>query len=67
VTFLGSVKNTTIDNLEINYDANIDVVDPSAWTAQVENGNTVLTTNDGQSLTLIGITDTDLGVSDFLM
>jgi VCBS repeat-containing protein len=67
VTFLGSVKNTTIDNWEINYDANIDVVDPSAWTAQVENGNTVLTIDDGQSLTLIGITDADLGVSDFLM
>jgi hypothetical protein len=67
VTFKGSVKKTTIDNWEYGVDANIDVVDPTAWTAQIENGNTVLTTNDNQSLTFIGITDANLNVSDFLI
>jgi Ca2+-binding RTX toxin-like protein len=67
VIFKGSVKNTTIDNWEYGVDANIDVVDPTAWTAQIENGNTVLTTNDNQSLTFIGITDANLNVSDFLI
>jgi hypothetical protein len=67
VTFLGSVKNTTIDNWEYGVDANIDVADPTAWTAKVVNGNTVLTTDDEQSLTLIGITATDLIVTDFLI
>jgi hypothetical protein len=67
VTFQGSVKNTTIDNWEYEFDAKIDVVDPTAWTAQIENGNTVLTTNDNQSLTFIGIADANYSVSDFLI
>jgi hypothetical protein len=67
LTFEEGVFNTTIDNWEYGVDANIDVVDPTAWTAQIENGNTVLTTNDNQSLTFIGITDANLNVSDFLI
>jgi hypothetical protein len=65
VTFEGSVENTTIDNWEVGFDANIDVVDPTAWTAQVVNGNTVLTSDDEQSLTFMDISG--LAADDFLM
>jgi hypothetical protein len=41
VTFQGAVKNTTINNWDVDVDENIDVVDPTAWTAQAVNGNIV--------------------------
>jgi Ca2+-binding RTX toxin-like protein len=66
VTFEGAVYNATIDNWEVGVDA-VYVVDPTAWTAQVVNGNTVLTLDVEQSLTFMDITDTNLNVSDFLM
>jgi VCBS repeat-containing protein len=67
VTFKGSVKNATIDNWVSGVDANIDVVDPGVWGAEVVGGDTVLTTGDGQSLTFIGIADANPNVSDFLI
>jgi hypothetical protein len=67
VTFEGAVYSATIQSWEHGVDANIVVVDPSEWATQVEDGNTVLTTADGQSLTFLDITDTDLKVTDFLM
>jgi hypothetical protein len=69
VTFEGSVFNTTIANWESGTDAKVDVFnfDVLAWDLEIEDGNAILQTGDGQSLTFTGILDTDLGVSDFLM
>ena len=65
VTFDGSVFNTTIDNWEFGIDDAVDVVDTAAWTAQEVNGDTILTTVDGQSLAFLDIIG--LTVDDFLM